>query len=78
MGVVRTLKDAIILSKLKEEPRTSDEIAFSMKIEKSNITRSLSSMKKSGLVRGRGHYFLTSKGVKHFYTTIKKIDGRHV
>ena len=76
--MVRTLKDAIILSKLKKKPRTSVEIASSMDIEKSNVTKSLSKMKKSGLVKGRGYYFLTDKGENHFYTTIKKIDGvRH-
>ena len=74
--MVRTLKDAIILSNLKEEPRTSEQIAQSMKLEKNHVTKSLSTMKKSGLVRGRGLYRITSKGRTHFNNTLRKIDGR--
>ena len=76
IGVVRKLKEAIILSKIKEEPKTSDELAVSMKIEKSNITKSLSTMKKSGLVKGRGLYMITNKGKVHFNNTVRKISGR--
>ncbi|MBS3051241.1 MAG: ArsR family transcriptional regulator [Candidatus Aenigmarchaeota archaeon] len=73
--MVRTLKDAIILSKLKEEPKTSEQIAQSMRLEKKNITKSLSTMKRSGLVRGRGLYMITNKGRMHFDNTLRKIDG---
>ena len=76
--MVRMLRDAIILSKLKEQPRTKEQIAISMNIDRSNIERSIRAMKRSRLVRGRGHYFLTNKGEIHFYSTIRKIDRRHV
>ena len=73
--MVRTLKDAIILSEIKETPKTSEQIAESMKISKPHVTKSLSAMKKSGLVRGRGTYVITSKGRTHFDNTLRKIDG---
>ena len=76
--MVRMLRDAIILSKLKEQPRTKEQIAISMNIDRSNIERSIRAMKRSGLVKGRGHYFLTNKGETHFYSTIRKIDRRRV
>ncbi len=72
--MVRKLKEAIILSQLKETPRTSGQIAESMRIEKSHITKSLSTMKKSGLVRGSGLYSITSKGRIHFDNTLRKIN----
>ena len=77
VDVVRTLKDAIILSQLRDKPRTSVEIAASMNIVKSSITKSLRNMKRSGLVKGRGYYFLTDKGKIHFYGAYKKISGVH-
>ena len=73
--MVRTLKDAIILSRLKDKPRTKDDIAASMNIGRSSIDRSIRTMKKSGLVKGRGYYFLTDKGKMHFYDAYKKING---
>ena len=75
--MVRTLKDAIILSQLRE-PKTSKEIADSIRLGKSSVTKSLTKMKKSGLVKGRGYYFLTNKGETQFDNTIRKISGERV
>ena len=73
-GVVSTVKEAIILAMLKEEDRSSNELADVLGLNKAIITKSLGSMKKLGLVDGWGMYSITEKGRTHVDEAFSRID----
>lgn len=74
--MVRTLKEAIILSQLRDKPKTTGEIAATIGIGKSHVSRSLNEMKRLGLVRGSRAYFITNKGLDSFDKTCAQISGK--
>ena len=76
VGMVRTLKEAMILSQLKERPRQSEELASAIGLGKSNISKTLREMKRLGLVRGGNAYSITNKGRDSFDDVCARISGR--
>lgn len=79
MSVVN-LRDAIILALLKDNFRTKQEIAESMKIAKTNTGKSLNLLKSFGLVQrktinGKEIYFITDDGRNALQNVYRKIEG---